>query len=64
MNVIRTFDTSVQVGDAKWKREDVSHQIYFDTTKSKQILGLKYRSWEDTARTVMAYFREKGFYGA
>ncbi|TCD64950.1 methylglyoxal reductase (NADPH-dependent) gre2 [Steccherinum ochraceum] len=63
INVVRNFDSTVPAGNTKWKREDSVYNVNFDTAKVRQILGITYRGWEDSARVVMEYYREKGWWG-
>ena len=63
VNIVRKFDPSVPKGDTKWRHSDYVYNIFFDTRNSREILGLTYHNWEDCGRSVMDYYREKGWWG-
>ena len=63
VNVIRKFDPSIPEGDTNWRFSDHVYTIYFDTRKSREILGIKYHNWDECGRAVMDYYREKGWWG-
>ncbi|TCD60402.1 methylglyoxal reductase (NADPH-dependent) gre2 [Steccherinum ochraceum] len=63
INVVRRIYPTISAGNPEWKYEDTTFNTHFDTRRARQILGVAYRGWDDTARTVMEWFREKGWWG-
>ena len=60
---MRKIDSSIPEGNTKWRPSDSVYNIYFDVRKSRQILGIRYYNWEECGRTVLDYYREKGWWG-
>ncbi|THH29014.1 hypothetical protein EUX98_g5170 [Antrodiella citrinella] len=63
INIVRTFDSTVPEGQANWRREDTKFNVSFDTSKVEQMLNVRYRTWRDSAKEVMDYYRAKGWWG-
>ncbi|THH31430.1 hypothetical protein EUX98_g2752 [Antrodiella citrinella] len=50
INVVKTFDPTVDEGVTTWKRDDANFNISFDTSKAGQVLDQTYVSWKTCAK--------------
>lgn len=61
VNVAHAIDSSLPAGDPAADLSKVTYPLKYDTSKSRNLLGLKYREKEETAKDIIAQFREKGW---
>lgn len=43
------------------KKPGVVHMIQYDVSKAKQVLGMKYRTMEETTRDSLVDFKQRGW---
>ncbi|KAI0076359.1 NAD-P-binding protein [Panus rudis PR-1116 ss-1] len=62
INAARKFDSSVPAGNPDFDPSKFKHAIHFDSKKSKEILGLKYHTLEQTTKDMLDDFVAKGWW--
>ncbi|KAJ3559129.1 hypothetical protein NM688_g524 [Phlebia brevispora] len=60
LNIARTLDDKLPAGNTSYDPAKAVHFIRYNSTKSTDILGLKFRRMEDTTKDMVAQFREEG----
>ncbi|KAI0076363.1 NAD(P)-binding protein [Panus rudis PR-1116 ss-1] len=62
VNVARKLDPSVPAGNTDYKPENAVHPVVFDASKSKEVLGIKYHTIEETTKDMLDDFKAKGWW--
>ena len=60
VNAARTINDKLPVGNGAYDAGKVVHYITYSSTKSKDILGLKFRTLKETTKDMMSEFQEQG----
>ncbi|KAI0076362.1 NAD(P)-binding protein [Panus rudis PR-1116 ss-1] len=62
VNAARKIDPSIHPGSLDYKPEKAVHLVVFDNTKSREVLGLKYHTLEETSKAILDDFKAKGWW--
>ncbi|CAL1707448.1 unnamed protein product [Somion occarium] len=62
VNAVRKVAPTLPAGNTSYKPEEAIHEIVTDSSKSKQVLGIKYRTFDETAKDIVADFEKKGWW--
>ncbi len=57
----KQYPKEVPAGEPSYKLEESVYFAKFNAEKSQKILGLKYRSMEETAKDTAAEFKNRGW---
>ncbi|KAI0077589.1 NAD-P-binding protein [Panus rudis PR-1116 ss-1] len=63
VNAARKISPAVPAGNEEYKSENAVHKIKFDTSRSERVLGIQYRSMDETTRDILAEFEKRGWWG-
>ncbi|KZT73630.1 NAD(P)-binding protein [Daedalea quercina L-15889] len=61
LNAARKYYPQVPVGDETYHPATATHLTTFDTSKADRLLGVKYRTLEDSTRDIIEQFKGKGW---
>lgn len=61
VNAARKVEPALPAGNTSYKVEDAVYQFRYDASKSTHILGLKYRTIDESAADTVKQFKEKGW---
>ncbi|TFY67709.1 hypothetical protein EVJ58_g1460 [Rhodofomes roseus] len=61
INAARTVDASAPPGDQSYDPAKAVHMLMFDASKSAKLLGLKYRSIQETTSDIVGDFKARGW---
>ena len=56
-----SIDERLPAGDTSYDVSKATFSVRFNAAKSRRVLGLEYRSMEQTTRDIVTQFREKGW---
>ncbi|KAI0074846.1 NAD-P-binding protein [Panus rudis PR-1116 ss-1] len=62
VNAARKISPAVPVGNQNYKPENAVHDVVLDATKSVKLLGMTYRSMEETTHDILENFTQKGWW--
>ena len=61
VNVAHAIDSSLPAGNPSADLSKAKYPLRYDNAKSRSLLGVKYRTMEETARDIIVQFKEKGW---
>lgn len=61
MAAAHKIDPSLPTGNTAYDPKTTVYHTCFDSSKSKRVLGLEYRTIEETTRDSLAQFKQKGW---
>ena len=59
--IAHSIDARLPAGDASYDAAKAVYAMRFDASKSKKLLGLEYRTMEQTTKDIISQFQEKGW---
>ena len=59
--IAHSIDARLPAGDASYDAANAVYAMRFDASKSKKLLGLEYRTMEQTTKDIISQFQEKGW---
>ncbi|KAI0746586.1 NAD(P)-binding protein [Daedaleopsis nitida] len=61
LDTAHRLDDKIPAGDPTFKDDDPEYVITRNTEKSQRVLGLRYRTMEETTKDILADFRSRGW---
>lgn len=57
----RKFAPEIPLGDTSYKSPEI-YPLQYDTSRGTRLLGIPFRTKEETTRDIIANFKEKGWF--
>lgn len=61
VDVAHRWDEKLPAGDASFKEDGVVYSVEYSTEKSQRLLGMRYRTLEETTKDTLEDYRVRGF---
>ena len=55
------FPSKIAAGNTAYEPSQAKHRMYYNVTRSQQVLGMKYRTFEETAVDTLKDFEARSW---